>query len=306
MNGKLIVAAFFAICSACAQNIGMGLQKIAHKKLEKLNFINQQRDPNSKPRPYYKYNPWWVATSLFIAGVITDFIVLAILPTSVALPIAGFGLISSAWFAKRYLGEILSKKDMIGIALIIAGALTTVIFSADPQPPRYPVELWSNMLNFTHLSGIYCLIALITVFSIYYYSKKITFLFVFVPGLIGIFGNIFGKGAGEIAFRISEQTRLLFRFTTIVWYIWTVFVLIKQNDALQKAIAQFDTVLVSPIYYVTLCFAAFFNAAFYFGEFANIGFLQFLGILSGFACVVVGTYFISINHIYSSKQHEQV
>ncbi|KAG8939108.1 hypothetical protein FRC00_014188, partial [Tulasnella sp. 408] len=78
---------------------------------------------------YLKSKLWWLGFLLLNVGELGNFLSYAFAPASVVAPLGTFALVANCFFAPLMLKERFRKRDLLGIAVAIVGAITVVIAS---------------------------------------------------------------------------------------------------------------------------------------------------------------------------------
>ena len=125
------IGALLAVFGSVASNLGINIQK--------FSFLENSKRPTSEQRIYTKQPGWALGLSLVIGGSLCDFAALALAAQSIVAPIGSVTLVANMVFAQYWLGETLSRRDMLGTVLIIAGSVLTVAFG-DHSDPEYQLS----------------------------------------------------------------------------------------------------------------------------------------------------------------------
>lgn len=123
-----------------------------------------------------------------------DFVALALIPSTISLPVGSIGLAVSAICAHFWLYESFKATDFVGTLLIIAGAWFIVGFS------NKELELLTiNDINAkftdpkdTPLWFFVAVVALLVIVIPLSYCWKNAITFALIPGLCGVFTILFG------------------------------------------------------------------------------------------------------------------
>lgn len=130
MSGKVVAGASLSVVSSIMANFGVNLQK----KVVVRNLALPEKDQIS----VYRSCKWWLGLGGVIFGAIGDFAALGLAPQSLCTALGGATcLLANLFIAKFWLKEELVKTDVVGVVLIIAGAVTI----ATQSPPGKDYEL---------------------------------------------------------------------------------------------------------------------------------------------------------------------
>jgi len=228
-----------------------------------------------------------------IFGSILNAIALGYAAQSLLAPLRSITLVANAILATRFLGEKFERSKIIGIVLVVAGSVCSVLFgpssSTDDITMDYIKSCWQNIIFiifFASLSGVMVVLA---VFVKLLELKNIqntedheiihggTFLLGAYCTLAAYFGSV------NMLFMKSLVTELgTFEVSYLVdWFFWsTIAVVIGVNVALeffrQRALYYFDAVYVVPIFSVLLILGSSVMGGVFFHEFDNLESLQLI------------------------------
>ena len=133
------IGAGLSILGSIGSNLGINIQK--------YSFLQNAQLPIDQQRAYTKQPGWAIGLALVILGSVGDFAALALAAQSIITPIGSVTLVANMVFAHFWLKETLSRRDMIGTVLIIAGSVLTVSFG-DHSDPKY------NLSDFRRFFGL--------------------------------------------------------------------------------------------------------------------------------------------------------
>ncbi len=161
------------------------------------------------------------------------------------------------------------------------------------------VDTLMDSFDIQTVSGMYLMAAVLflaTVLASQYRFQNAVIASV-IPGSIGAFGNIGGKGSAEIL-KVSIAGDNQFREGfTYVFVVGTVIALVVQNHYLQAALQHYDQVIVVPVYYCTICIFSILGGVFFFGEWKDTSPEQDLLFVLGVGTIFLGVYFLTKDHL---------
>eukprot|EP01062_Namystynia_karyoxenos_P066842 TRINITY_DN60763_c0_g1_i1.p1 TRINITY_DN60763_c0_g1~~TRINITY_DN60763_c0_g1_i1.p1 ORF type:complete len:571 (+),score=125.44 TRINITY_DN60763_c0_g1_i1:101-1813(+) len=120
MGTVLVVAASFLSC------LGTNLQKLTH------NRAAQQ--PPKERKPMYCSGLWWLGILCMVIGSVMDLVALPFVPLSRVAALGASGLIANAIVTPAFLGERLTRHDIVGGAVTVAGTTLACVFGAGSEP----------------------------------------------------------------------------------------------------------------------------------------------------------------------------
>ena len=133
------IGAGLSVLGSVGSNLGINIQK--------YSFLQNSKLPVEQQRVYTRQPGWAVGLALVILGSVGDFAALALAAQSIITPIGSVTLVANMVFAHFWLKETLSRRDLTGTVLIIAGSVLTVSFG-DHSDPTY------NLSDFRHFFGL--------------------------------------------------------------------------------------------------------------------------------------------------------
>ena len=144
------IGALLAVFGSVGSNLGINIQK--------FSFLQNSKRPTSEQRAYTRQPGWALGLGLVIGGSLCDFAALALAAQSIVAPIGSVTLVANMVFAQYWLKETLSRRDLCGTVLIIAGSVLTVAFG-DHSDPEYSLSDFRHFFGFSS-SIIYALAVL--------------------------------------------------------------------------------------------------------------------------------------------------
>ncbi|KAL4174990.1 hypothetical protein KRP22_006918 [Phytophthora ramorum] len=130
------------IGSAVLSNLGVNVQKLSH--------VREDEKPLFERRTYYTRPVWLIGMVLIVLGAIGDFEALGFAPQALVAAVGGgFTVLANVFFAHLWLGQILTKTDVLGTLLIIIGVvLSTVANEPDEKMSLLELEKQFFQLGF--------------------------------------------------------------------------------------------------------------------------------------------------------------
>lgn len=154
---------FFSALGGIASNLGVNIQK--------YSFMKNARRPPEEQTVYHHQPLWVVGLALVIVGAIADFLALGFAAQSIVAPVASITLVANLFFAHLWLEEHLTKVDIWGTILIIAGSITAVAFG-DHTERSYTIDQLKDLYMGTAFL-IYGVIIAGSVVVLYIVAKRI-------------------------------------------------------------------------------------------------------------------------------------
>ena len=83
---------------------------------------------------YLKNCRWLVGFVIYIVGNLINACALGLAPQSIITPLASINLVSNTAMAPFFLGERLTKEDIIATVIILTGCSIAVVFGSHEEP----------------------------------------------------------------------------------------------------------------------------------------------------------------------------
>ncbi|KAF8974374.1 magnesium transporter NIPA-domain-containing protein [Flammula alnicola] len=263
------------------------------KKMQRTQEGNQDVVEESEGK-YLKSKLWWMGFLLMNVGEMGNFISYAFAPASVVAPLGTFALMANCFFAPLLLGEHFRKRDLIGVAIAILGAVTVVLASNASDTRLDPDGLLRaiSQLPFLVYSCVYVAGAIIlATLSEGAIGKKWVFIDI---GLCSIFGGFTVLSTKALSTLLTLQWIEIFT-NWITYPLIAVLVLtgVGQIRYLNRALMRFDSKVVIPIQFVLFTLSAIIGSAILYGDFQKAKFHQVVTFLYGCAATFAGVFIIA-------------
>lgn len=229
---------FIGSCLALLSSISCGFSFVA----KKWSLLHMEKGKN-----YYFDKKWWIGHSLMIIGDLLHFTAFFFAPAIIICTLQILTVIISAVASSKILGEKLHKYGKLAFALSLGGCWV-IIFHVPDEPHVYSIETFlylistQSFLIYTAILSI--IIVLLTSYWIPKYGKINSLPYTIQSG---IFGSIIVIGL--------KGTILGYTDTISHWLPWTSFLVVSvflmlQLECFNKALAMYNTLVVSTQYYV--------------------------------------------------------
>ena len=149
----------------------------------------ERRASSVKQKSYLKSPYWWTGIILMTVGEAGNFLAYGFAPASIVSPLGVVALISNCIIAPIMLKEPFRKRDFLGVAIAVAGAVTVVLSANDSNPKLGPGEIWTliSAWEFETYFGITVAFILVLMAASNKYGQKSIFIDL---GLVGLFGKV--------------------------------------------------------------------------------------------------------------------
>ena len=249
---------------------------------------------------YLKNPTWWAGMITMAIGEVANFAAYTFAPAILVTPLGALSVLIGAVLASIFLKERLGVLGKLGCALCLLGSVIIVLHA----PPDKEVETVDEILNYAVQPGflLYCFIvasfALVMIYKVApRYGKKNPLIYLSICSTVGSVSVMSIKGFG-IALKLTfAGNNQLSHPSTYVFAIVTVVCIITQMNYFNKALDQFDTSLVNPLYYVTFTTATLCASFILFRGFNTSSAVNTLSLLAGFLVIFSGVYLLNVSRI---------
>ena len=280
--------------------------------------MKNDEKPEAERTTYTKMWRWWVGLFFVIFGSLGDFTSLSFAPQSVVMPVGSMTLVANLFFASMWLGETLTKKDVIGTFMIIIGAsLVAVAYGAlgSPNNKEYSLdELIQLYLRVSIL--IYFLLVGALMLALYTLMKKCEFILgqegdhqqdpeyqklvrwhpFSYSALSGVFGAnsvLFAKSTTELI-RLTAEGENQFGYPLTYVIIGAMFTcIISQTHFLAHGLQFFDALYIIPVFQCFFITFSILGGAVYFNELASFTVVQWVVFLGAVGITLFGVILLS-------------
>lgn len=288
---------------AVSSSLAIGTSFIITKK--GLMAASSQQDQQNEVGLEYLKNPiWWAGMLTMAAGEIANFAAYTFAPAILVTPLGALSVIIGAVLASLILKEELGILGKLGCAICLMGSLIIVLHA----PPDKEVKTVDEILEYAVQPGFmfYCfIVAVFAVVMIYIvaprFGRKNPMVYVSICSTVGSVSVMAIKGFG-IAVKLTLQGNNQFTHpSTYVFAIVVAVCIVTQMNYFNKALDQFDTSIVNPLYYVTFTTATLCASFILFAGFNTSDPANSVSLVCGFLIIFTGVYLLNISRGDISK-----
>ncbi|KAF9734517.1 duf803 domain membrane protein [Paraphaeosphaeria minitans] len=247
----------------------------------------------------YLRNPvWWAGIVTMVLGEIFNFAAYAFAPAILVTPLGALSVLIGAVLGSYFLQEYLGVLGKIGCAICLIGSVIIVLHA----PPDEEVESVDKILNYAIQPGflIYCVfVAAFSIFMIYNiapkYGKRNPLIYLSICSTTGSVSIMAIKAFG-IALKMTFAGNNQFTHpSTYVFVIITVGCILTQMNYFNKALSQFSTNIVNPLYYVAFTTCTLVASFLLFRGFNTTSAVNTISLLCGFLVIFSGVYLLNLS-----------
>lgn len=248
----------------------------------------------------YLQNPiWWAGMATMIVGEVANFAAYTFAPPILVTPLGALSVLIGAILASFILKEELGRLGKVGCTLCLVGTVIIVVNA----PEDKEIQTIDEMLNYALQPGfmLYCMFVLgFSLFMIFRmvpkYGRKTPLVYISICSLVGSISVMSVKGLG-VALKLTFAGSNQFSHpSTYCFAIVVVVCILTQMNYFNKALDQFSTNVVNPIYYVFFTTSTILASVLLFQGF-NTTTAPAVSLLGGFIVIFTGVYLLNLNRM---------
>ncbi|KAF1942917.1 DUF803-domain-containing protein [Clathrospora elynae] len=247
----------------------------------------------------YLQNPvWWAGITTMVLGEIFNFAAYAFAPAILVTPLGALSVLIGAVLGSYFLDEQLGLLGKIGCAICLIGSVIIVLHA----PPDKEVESVEEILRLALQPGFlfYCAFCVVFCTIMIYkiapkYGRKNPLIYLSICSTSGSVSIMFIKAFG-IALKMTFAGNNQFSHpSTYVFVIVVVGCILTQMNYFNKALSQFSTNIVNPLYYVTFTTCTLIASCLLFQGFNTTSAVNTISLLCGFLIIFSGVYLLNLS-----------
>ncbi|KAI3337044.1 DUF803-domain-containing protein [Xylariaceae sp. AK1471] len=247
----------------------------------------------------YLTNPiWWAGISTMILGEIFNFAAYAFAPAILVTPLGALSVLIGAVLGSYFLKEELGTLGKLGCAICLLGAIIIVLHAPPDKDVDTVDEILQRALNLWFLlySVVVAVFAVVMIYKVApVHGKKNPLVYLSICSTVGSISVMSVKAFG-IALKLTFAGNNQFTHaSTYVFIILTTGCILTQMNYFNKALSQFSTQIVNPLYYVTFTTATLCASFILFDGFNTTDVVNTLSLLSGFLVTFTGVYLLNLS-----------
>ncbi|KAL2373457.1 hypothetical protein RJZ57_002090 [Blastomyces gilchristii] len=233
-----------------------------------------------------------------VLGEIANFAAYAFAPAILVTPLGALSVLIGAVLGAYFLGERLGILGKLGCAMSLLGSVIIVLHA----PPDEEIETVDEILEYAIQPGflLYCVVvAIFSTVMIYRvapkYGKKNPLIYISICSTVGSVSVMSVKAFG-IALKLTLAGHNQFSHpSTYAFAIVVVCCILTQMNYFNKALSQFSTSIVNPLYYVTFTTATLCASFILFHGFNTTDPVNTISLLCGFLVIFSGVYLLNLS-----------
>lgn len=254
-------------------------------------------------KSYLKSPWWWFGIVMMTVGETGNFLAYGFAPASIVSPLGVVALISNCLIAPLMLKERFRQRDLWGVLIAIAGAVTVVLSAKTSEKKLDPIGLWDDIKRWEFLA--YVLITAIAIGALMCASPKYGQRSILVDlGLVGLFGSYTVLSTKGVASLLSASLYRAFGYPIFyVLVLVLVFSAVMQIGYLNRALQNFDSTQVIPVQFVMFTLSAIIGSAVLYRDFERTDADHVLKFIFGCLLTFSGVYLITSGRKNDDDDH---
>jgi len=287
---------YIGLALAITSTLAIGTSFVITKK--GLNDAAAKHGFEGEGFAYLKTPLWWAGIASLVVGEIANFAAYAFAPAILVTPLGALSVLIGAVLGAYFLNEKLGVLGKLGCAICLLGSVIIVLHA----PPDQEIETVDQILNAAIKPGfiMYCLAAIVFSTVMIYkvaplYGKKNPLIYISICSTVGSISVMSVKAFG-IALKLTFAGNNQFSHpSTYVFMIVTIVCILTQMNYFNKALSQFSTSIVNPLYYVTFTTATLCASFILFRGFNTTDAVNTISLLCGFLVIFAGVYLLNLS-----------
>lgn len=275
-----------------------------------LTKIGLLKDGSRGESLSYLSNPIWIiGTTMMAIGEVANFAAYTFAPPILVTPLGALSVIIGAVLASIFLREKLGVLGKLGCAICLLGSIIIVLHA----PPDKEITTVDEILSYAARPAFLAYLFIVGTFSVFMilkiapkFGSKHPMIYISICSSVGSISVCAIKAFG-IALKLTLSGNNQFSHpSTYIFIITVVVCILTQMNYFNKALAQFDTSIVNPLYYVTFTTATLCASFILFGGFNTTSIVDVISLLSGFLIIFSGVYLLDISRHSPENENQQL
>ncbi|MCJ1400148.1 hypothetical protein MMC11_003352 [Xylographa trunciseda] len=251
------------------------------------------REEPAQSTTYLKSPYWWAGILLMTIGEAGNFLAYGFAPASIVSPLGVVALVSNCIIAPYLLKERFRRRDLFGVIVAVAGAVTVVLSAKNSETKMGPQDLWTAITRweFEVYLGITAGLIIILMWASGKYGGKSILIDL---GLVGLFGGYTALSTKGVASLLSDTLwrSLTFPITYLLTFILVATALL-QIHYVNRALQRFDSTQVIPTQFVLFTISVIVGSSILYRDFESATLDRVVKFVAGCALTFLGVYLIT-------------
>lgn len=294
-TSQMVADKYIGLALAISSSFAIGTSFI----ITKLGLKDASRQGFDGEGHEYLKNPiWWAGMITMAVGEIANFAAYTFAPAILVTPLGALSVIIGAVLAAVFLKEELGTLGKMGCAICLLGSVIIVLHA----PSDKEIDSVNEILDYalTPLFMSYCIIVTVFALVMIYriapvYGTKNPIYYISICSSVGSISIVSIKAFG-IALKLTLNGNNQFKnLSTYLFIAVVVICIMTQMNYFNKALDQFDTSIVNPLYYVTFTTATLIANFILFRNYNDSGAKDSVSLICGFLIIFSGVFLLNIS-----------
>lgn len=296
VNRIMVDDKYIGLALAMSSSLAIGTSFIITKK-GLIDTASRSGSDNSLSHQYLQNPIWWAGIATMAVGEVANFAAYTFAPAILVTPLGALSVIIGAVLAAIFLKEELGVLGKMGCAICLMGSVIIVLHA----PPDKEIETVDEILGYATQPGFLfyaTVVGLYTLFTVHKivpkYGHTNPMIYISICSSVGSISVMSIKAFG-IALKLTFAGNNQFTHASTYLFIAVVVLcIITQMNYFNKALDQFDTSIVNPLYYVTFTTCTLTASFILFRGFNTASAVNIISLLIGFLVIFSGVYLLNI------------
>lgn len=297
----MVADKYIGLALAISSSLAIGTSFIITKK----GLTDASRHGFTGSGYEYLKNPiWWAGMVTMVIGEVANFAAYTFAPAILVTPLGALSVIIGAVLAAIFLKEELGTLGKMGCAICLLGSVIIVLHAPSDKDIETVDEilryaLTPLFLSYVLIVVVFALIMIYRIAPVYGHTNPI--YYISICSTVGSISIVSIKAFG-IALKLTLNGNNQFTHLSTYLFICIVIVCIMtQMNYFNKALDQFDTSIVNPLYYVTFTTATLVASFILFRNYDDAGPKDSISLICGFLIIFSGVYLLNISRIKNNS-----
>ncbi|KAI7943199.1 hypothetical protein MJO29_013043 [Puccinia striiformis f. sp. tritici] len=280
---------YIGLALAVSSSLAIGTSFIITKK-GLIDAADRVSGPSTETHTYLKNPIWWAGMTTMVVGEIANFAAYTFAPPILVTPLGALSVLIGAVLASFFLQEKLGRIGKIGCALCLLGSIIIVLHAPEDKEIKTVDEILGYAMH-----PVFSLVMIYKVSPVYGTREPI--VYISICSLVGSVSVMAIKGFGVAIKLTLAGSNQLTHLPTYVFAIVVAGCIVVQMNYFNKALDQFSTNVVNPIYYVCFSTATIVSSLILFQGFGTQDAVNTLSLIMGFFVTFLGVYLLNISRL---------
>ncbi|GAB7366493.1 hypothetical protein MBLNU230_g8286t1 [Neophaeotheca triangularis] len=287
---------YIGLALAVTSTLAIGTSFVITKK--GLNRAAEKHEFDGTGFAYLKTPLWWAGIITMVIGEIANFAAYAFAPAILVTPLGALSVLIGAVLGSYFLGEQLGVLGRIGCAICLVGSVVIVLHA----PPDTELENIDQLLHYALGWGFLFYCAFVSIFAVVMiykiapkYGKKNPMIYLSICSSVGSISVMAIKGFGVAVKMTLSGNNQFTHASTYVFVVAVAVCILTQMNYFNKALSQFSTNIVNPLYYVTFTTCTLIASFVLFSGFNTSDAVNTISLLCGFLTIFTGVYLLNLS-----------